>query len=746
MTSSEHEPTSETPLTLPGESGYPAKPPRIPLASDGRPSRLASARTADAGNSAGQSLPAAVGLPGARFTSIFARLTRLWNLPSAHSIVLLILGIVGIPICQRILTEGDITHATWGGLGLTICAMTGINLMGIAIIRYSSAGTGTGSQGALSRWLDVGLIIAIGLAMRAVFWPEPPLFSNDAYRYVWDGRLLLHGISPYMHTIDDPALAVLRDTHIWPFIGYRQDPTIYPPGAEYFYAVIGWISPILAPNLPAMAALKVGLACCDGMVALLTILLLRQKGLDPRWVILYWWSPIPILEFALNAHIDVLAIAWTLGAVALYHQSLRLQRADTRFALDGGSGLNPPVPDLPSGRTRPFGRWRIVRSQSAPRNISLLHCGVGICVAMAALTKIYPLLFIVAFLRAAPDHPVDQGLSAKRQSAPDLPARASVIPGKRLVRHGVLALRHTVVLIRQNWLLLSSCGSVILLAYLPFLKLGLGGGGFLGTYLKESYMDQGALHWILATVSHDLHASGTVLIILELLCIGVGCGFLLLYRWHRLAPDHPAAPDHPVNTNAHDLAPAWPDAAIGTGPSGSSHPDPETRRIGANSVPDGKTTADLSPEVSILLISAIWMVFSPHIFTWYVALPLPLIAVLLAEQAQLAPDHPAAPDHLVARGWPNAAGSRKPEDDRQNHRQTGVNTLYLTLGIWTFVLCVPLTYVLFSHGGIPAIFPLFFVSAAVIALWPWIRAQLAHVWSWFTLGREDHEAGTDLPT
>ena len=200
------------------------------------------------------------------------------------------------------------------------------------------------------RWIELGLILGLGLAARAVFFGAPPTLSHDSYRYVWDAHLLLHGISPYTHTPFDPIVQSLQDQSIWPNLRYRHDPTIYPPGAELLFVLIYLIQPL------SMGALKAGLEVCDALVAVLTMVLLGRHRLDLRRVIVYWWSPIPILEFAFSAHVDVAAIVWMLAALL----ALGMQ-------------------------------WRGARIVA------------GVMLGMAALTKLYPALYALVLVRRRRD-------------------------------------------------------------------------------------------------------------------------------------------------------------------------------------------------------------------------------------------------------------------------------------------------------------------------------------------------------
>ena len=61
--------------------------------------------------------------------------------------------------------------------------------------------------------------------------------SDDLYRYLWDGRVQLHGVHPYAHAPEDQALAGLRDEH-WERVNHPEVKTIYPPLAQGTFLVL----------------------------------------------------------------------------------------------------------------------------------------------------------------------------------------------------------------------------------------------------------------------------------------------------------------------------------------------------------------------------------------------------------------------------------------------------------------------------------------------------------------------------
>ncbi len=157
-------------------------------------------------------------------------------------------------------------------------------------------------------WVEMGLIFAGAVIFRFLLVNLPLGLSGDAWRYLWDARETLHGYSPYVYAPFDKILIPLRDI-VYAHVTYRQFPTKYPPGAQIFFMLGYLLNPT---NLIALKILFVllDLVTCIGLAALLV-----RKGLDPRRVILYALCPLPIIEFAIQGHSDVIAITFMVLAV-----------------------------------------------------------------------------------------------------------------------------------------------------------------------------------------------------------------------------------------------------------------------------------------------------------------------------------------------------------------------------------------------------------------------------------------------
>ena len=73
--------------------------------------------------------------------------------------------------------------------------------------------------------------------------------------------------------------------------------TVYPPAAQVIFALAAVVT-------PGVFGMKVMIAAFDALAMVALIVLLRMAGRDPAELLIYAWLPLPVWEFAGNAHID----------------------------------------------------------------------------------------------------------------------------------------------------------------------------------------------------------------------------------------------------------------------------------------------------------------------------------------------------------------------------------------------------------------------------------------------------------
>ena len=159
------------------------------------------------------------------------------------------------------------------------------------------------------RWA-LPLILALALPPRLILLASTPALSDDLYRYIWDGKVIAAGIDPYRYAPDAPELAGLRGP-LWEPINQKAQHTPYPPAAQAVFA----LTYRLAPD--SVKAQQVAATLADLLAIGALLLLLARLGLPRERVLLYAWSPLPLLHFAHSAHNDALMIAPLVLALAL---------------------------------------------------------------------------------------------------------------------------------------------------------------------------------------------------------------------------------------------------------------------------------------------------------------------------------------------------------------------------------------------------------------------------------------------
>lgn len=455
----------------------------------------------------------AIGYRRAKRVRGISRLPRYWRVAA-----LLTLALLALPLYVQV---NRVSSAFLGRPQTLLWPLLGLTTLYIAGCLVVTLGACASRRISL---VELGALLLAGVVFRAVVFGTPPLLSHDAYRYAWDPYLIAHGVSPYLHAPNDPSLASLRDGAIWPNLNWRNAPTIYPPGAQAFFFLVYLVKPL------SIWAVKWAMTGADGVVALLLLALLRLRRMDLRLALLYWWSPIAVIEFAGNAHLDVVAVAWTMLALLLSEQ-----------------------------------RWRGARFSA------------GAALGMAVLTKLYPLLFVLAL-------------------------------GRRRDRAFYVGLAGTIAL-----------------GYLPVLMSGSHSTGFLSTYVGQRFPDQGILVVAISALVRLLGGGDALVIAIQgIVALGL-CAVVLAWRVRR-AP---------------------------------------------------------SVEAVMLALAALYFALAPHTFPWYVAIALPLVALLF-------------------------------KSSPRGRRATPM------VAMWVFALWIPFTYIMFAPGGQTTLFVWCSIGTTFVGALAWL--------------------------
>ncbi|HYM12821.1 MAG TPA: hypothetical protein VEU62_18935 [Bryobacterales bacterium] len=158
-------------------------------------------------------------------------------------------------------------------------------------------------------------VLLAGLAFRLTLLPLYPSLSEDAYRYRWEGKLQAAGGNPYVEAPEAPRWARLRDS-AWRLVNRKDLTAGYGPVLEltfrWTYAAAARVTPSASGQLRLF---KIPFLLFELATSAMVVLLLARLGLPREWVLIYFWSPLPVVEFWANGHNDPLLLFFLVAAV-----------------------------------------------------------------------------------------------------------------------------------------------------------------------------------------------------------------------------------------------------------------------------------------------------------------------------------------------------------------------------------------------------------------------------------------------
>ncbi len=148
----------------------------------------------------------------------------------------------------------------------------------------------------------LAIIFGFGLLFRFTLVPHLPVASDDIYRYLWDGRVATHGINPYTYPPQDPHLASLATADLPSKVNFPWLHSIYPPLAQLLFTVSAFLFG------PSITGFKLLLTLFEASTLLVIARFITRFSLQPWLLLLYAWSPVPVMYYSLDGHIDALGI------------------------------------------------------------------------------------------------------------------------------------------------------------------------------------------------------------------------------------------------------------------------------------------------------------------------------------------------------------------------------------------------------------------------------------------------------
>jgi len=163
------------------------------------------------------------------------------------------------------------------------------------------------------RKIDFSLkeIITFGILFRLLLFLLIPNLSEDVYRFLWDGQLWWEGIDAYAFLPSEIAKENILDPELFAQLNSPNYYSIYPPLNQLIFA----IGAIFENTNFEIIGIRFFIILAEFGTLILLPKILIQYGKDPKFLLLYAFNPLVILELSGNLHFEafvILFLLWTI--------------------------------------------------------------------------------------------------------------------------------------------------------------------------------------------------------------------------------------------------------------------------------------------------------------------------------------------------------------------------------------------------------------------------------------------------
>ncbi len=153
------------------------------------------------------------------------------------------------------------------------------------------------------------LLLRVSFLFRLLFLLSVPVLSNDYTRFIWDGRLMLEGVNPFMSLPKEVAGTAIQDlidpgNVLYPAMGSLQPEnyTCYPPLNQFVFL----FTSLFDNNsvLLNIVWMRLFIILADLGLVWVGTRMLRMLKLPTQAILLYALNPLVIIELSGNLHFE----------------------------------------------------------------------------------------------------------------------------------------------------------------------------------------------------------------------------------------------------------------------------------------------------------------------------------------------------------------------------------------------------------------------------------------------------------
>ncbi|HMB99932.1 MAG TPA: hypothetical protein VKN14_02740, partial [Flavobacteriaceae bacterium] len=170
---------------------------------------------------------------------------------------------------------------------------------------------------------NLTLLTWLAFGFRAIFILAIPNLSQDFYRFIWDGRLILEGINPYLFTpesfIVKGEFPIVQAQELYNGMGTLNGShfTNYPPLNQLFFVVAGLFAG--QSILGSIVVMRLLIIAADFGTLYFGKKLLLKLDLPVYHIFWYMLNPFIIIELTGNLHFEGVMIFFLIWSMYLLH-------------------------------------------------------------------------------------------------------------------------------------------------------------------------------------------------------------------------------------------------------------------------------------------------------------------------------------------------------------------------------------------------------------------------------------------